>query len=163
MCHFSSFRGMGVTVFLWHESEAQGLSAHCNKKVGKHFSLPSLPFGSLSSPGWRMCPHLCWCLMYLKWNKRPLLWLNLSQTGIVIIGYPRETELTQSETPPTAITDSIILSKGTYNINDIHLILSSINLSKRSLKFKDYGNVTVFEECLYSAFFIFNYSWTVGN
>ena len=70
----------------------------------------------------------------------------------------QQTELTQSETPPTAITDSIILSKGTYNINDIHLILSSINLSKRSLKFKDYGNVTVFEECLYSAFFIFNYS-----
>ena len=24
-------------VFLRHESEAQGLSAHCNKKVGKHF------------------------------------------------------------------------------------------------------------------------------
>ena len=24
-------------VFLWHESEAQGLSAHCNEEVGKHF------------------------------------------------------------------------------------------------------------------------------
>ena len=72
---------------------------------------------------------------------------------------------TQSETPPTAITDSIILSKGTWSINDIHLILSSINSSKRSLKFKHYGNVTVFEECLYSTFFIFmiNYSRTVGN
>jgi len=43
------------------------------------------------------------------------------------------------------------------------LILSSINSSKRSLKFKDYGNVTVFEECSYSTFFIFNYSRTVGN
>ena len=82
------------------------------------------------------------------------MWPNLSQTGTVIIGYPRETELTQSETPPTAITASIIPSKGTYSINDIHLILSSINSSKRSLKFKDYGNVTVFEECLYSTFFI---------
>ena len=36
-------------VFLRHESEAQGLSAHCNKNV---------------------------------------LWLNLSETGIVIIVYP---------------------------------------------------------------------------
>ena len=126
---------------------------------------PSLPFplAPLSSPGWRVCPHLCWCLMCLKWNKRPLLWPNLSQTGIVIIGYPRETELTQSETPPTAITDSIILSKHTYSINDIYLILSSINSSKRSLKFKDYGNMTVFEECLYSTFIIFNCSRTVGN
>ena len=56
-------------------------------------------------------------LMCLKWNKRSLLWPNFSQAGIVIIGYPRETELTQSETLPTAITDSIILSKGTWSIN----------------------------------------------
>ena len=35
-----------IYVFLWHESEAQGLSAHCIKKVRKHFSLPSLPFCS---------------------------------------------------------------------------------------------------------------------
>ena len=35
-----------IYVFLWQEGEAQGLSAHCNKKVGNHFSLPSLPFGS---------------------------------------------------------------------------------------------------------------------
>ena len=40
MCHFSSYWGGGVPailekiyVFLWHESEAQDLSAHCNKKV----------------------------------------------------------------------------------------------------------------------------------
>ena len=42
MCHLSSFSGGGVPairdiiyVFLWHESEAQDLSAHCNKKVTK--------------------------------------------------------------------------------------------------------------------------------
>ena len=29
-------------------------------------------------------PHVC----ILKWNKQPLLWPNLSQTRIVIIGYP---------------------------------------------------------------------------
>ena len=29
----------------------------------------------------------------------------------------QQTELTQSKTPPTAITDSIILSKGTWSIN----------------------------------------------
>ena len=75
----------------------------------------------------------------------------------------QQTELTQSETPPTAVIDSIILSKGTYSINDVDLILSSINSGKRSLKFKDYGNVTVFEECLYPTLFIFNYSLTVGN
>ena len=38
----------------------------------------------------------------------------------------------------------------------------SINASKRSLKFKDYGNVTVFEECLYFTFFTYNCSQTVG-
>ena len=128
-----------------------------------HFHLPdggcALTFAGINLLVYLDFPSL----KCLKWNKRPLLWPNLSQTGIVIIGYPRETELTQSKTPPTAITDSIILSKGTYSINDIDLILSSINSSKRSLKFKDYGNVTVFEECLYSTFLIFNYSWTVGN
>ena len=41
---FSAIRDI-IYVFLWHDSEAQGLSAHCNKKVGEHFSLPSLPFG----------------------------------------------------------------------------------------------------------------------
>ena len=42
MYDFSSFWGGGVPairdiiyVFLWHESEAQDLSAHCNKKVTK--------------------------------------------------------------------------------------------------------------------------------
>ena len=49
-------------MFIRHESEAQSLSAHHNKKVGKHFSIPSVPFpfAPLSSPGWRVCPHLCW-------------------------------------------------------------------------------------------------------
>ena len=45
MCHFSSYWGGGRSchpgqniVFLRHESEAQSLSAHCNKKVGTiHF------------------------------------------------------------------------------------------------------------------------------
>ena len=31
----------------------------------------------------------------------------------------QQTELTQSKTPPTAITDSIMLSKGTWSIKDI--------------------------------------------
>ena len=52
-----------------------------------------------------------------------------------LLGIQSQTELTHSETPPTAITDSIILSKGRYCITDIHLILSSINSSKRWLKF----------------------------
>ena len=49
-------------MFIRHESEAQSLSAHSFKKVGKHFSIPSVPspFAPLSSPGWRVCPHLCW-------------------------------------------------------------------------------------------------------
>ena len=33
----------------------------------------------------------------------------------------QQTELTQSKTPPTAITDSIILSKGTWSINFFRL------------------------------------------
>ena len=49
-------------MFIIHESEAQSLSPHYKKKVGKHFSIPSVssPFAPLSSPGWRVCPHLCW-------------------------------------------------------------------------------------------------------
>ena len=45
-----------------HESEAQSLSPHYNKKVGKHFSIPSVlsPFAPLSSPEWRVSCHLCW-------------------------------------------------------------------------------------------------------
>ena len=51
MCHFSSYWGGAIPaildiiyVFLWHESEAQGLSVHCNKKVGKlELSLLGIP------------------------------------------------------------------------------------------------------------------------
>ena len=50
-----------ICMFTRHESEAQSLSPHYNKKVGKHFSIPSVPFpfAPLSSPGWRVYPHLC--------------------------------------------------------------------------------------------------------
>ena len=70
MCHSSSYWGWGVPaildiiyVFLWHESEAKGLSASlltATRKLENIF--PSLPsrFAPLSSPGWRVCPHLCW-------------------------------------------------------------------------------------------------------
>ena len=69
MCHFSSYQWGGVPailniicMFIRHESKAQSLSPHYNKKVGKHFSIPSAlsPFAPLSSPRWRVCPHLCW-------------------------------------------------------------------------------------------------------
>ena len=55
MCHFSSYQWGGVPaipniicMFIRHESEAQSLSPHYNKKVGKHFSIPSYgaPFAS---------------------------------------------------------------------------------------------------------------------
>ena len=51
-----------VIMFMSHESEAQSVSAHYNKKVGKHFSIPRVPFpfAPLSSPGWRVWRHLCW-------------------------------------------------------------------------------------------------------
>ena len=69
MCHLPSCQRGGVPailnimcMFIRHESEAQSLSPHYNKKVGKHFSIPAVPFpfAPLSSPGWRVCPHLCW-------------------------------------------------------------------------------------------------------
>ena len=117
--------GHYICVFMTWKPKTSLLTAR--RKLENIF--PSLPFPlvPLPSPGWRVCPHLCGInlLVYLdfpslkclKWNRRPLLRPNLSQTGIVIIGYPRETELAQSETPPTAITDLIILSKGTCSIN----------------------------------------------
>ena len=43
-------------VFLWHESEVQGLSAYCNKKVGKHF----LMVGSRLAVKWS-CTGPRWC------------------------------------------------------------------------------------------------------
>ena len=51
-----------ICMSIRHESKEQHLSAHYNKKVGKHFSIPSVPspFAPFSSPGWRVCPHLCW-------------------------------------------------------------------------------------------------------
>ena len=53
MCHLPSYQRGGVPailnimcMFIRHESEAQSLSPHYNKKVGKHFFHPfsSLPF-----------------------------------------------------------------------------------------------------------------------
>ena len=66
MCHLPSYQRGGVPailnimcMFIRHESEAQSLSPHYNKKVGKHFSIPAVPFpfAPLSSPGWRVCPQ----------------------------------------------------------------------------------------------------------
>ena len=61
--NFSKSLGGGVPairdiiyVFLWHESEVQGLSAHCNKKVGKHF----LMVGSRLAVKWS-CTGPRWC------------------------------------------------------------------------------------------------------
>ena len=100
-----------IYVFLWHESEAQGLSAHWNKKVGKHFPLPSLLF-------W-----LHFHLPLLDFLDFPsLICLNeinghfcgqIYQTGIHC-RVSQQTKLTPSKTTPTAITDSIMLSKGTW-------------------------------------------------
>ena len=44
-----------ICVFLKHEIEAQSPSAHRNREIMKHFSLPFLPFSfsPLYSPGWR--------------------------------------------------------------------------------------------------------------
>ena len=69
MCQISSYQWGGVPailniicMFIRHESEAQSLSPHYDKKIGKHFSIPSVPspFVPVSSPGWRVCPHFCW-------------------------------------------------------------------------------------------------------
>ena len=65
-------------MFIRRESTAQSFTGHYNKKVGKHFSIPSVPSPSapLSSPGWQVCLHLSWdnlleypdfpCLICLK-------------------------------------------------------------------------------------------------
>ena len=104
-----------LCVFLRHESKEHRLSAQCNKRT----FLPSLPspFAFPSSPGWRVCPHLCWDNLHVYRDFPSFICLNghscgqiyPMQTGIVmIILVAQQTELTQSETPPTAITDSII-------------------------------------------------------
>ena len=174
MCHFSSFWGSYchpahyICAFMTWKRGTRPLCS-LQQESWKTFSLPfpslwlhfhlpdggcALTFAAINLLVYLDFPSLM-CLNELNGHSCGQIYpkLELSLLG----------RATQSESPPTAITDSIILSKGTYSINDIHLILSSINLSKRSLKFKDYGNVTVFEECLYSTFFIFNYSRTVGN
>ena len=98
MCHFFSYQLEGapviqdiiICVFLRHESEAQSLSA------------------PLSSPGWWVCPQLCWdkfswasgfsYYYMLKWNKRPLLRPKSSQTGIVLIWYPSKQSSAKART-----------------------------------------------------------------
>ena len=69
MFHFFSYQWGGIPAVLniicmsiRHERKEQHLSTHYNKKVGKHFSIPSVPspFAPLSSPGWQVYPHLCW-------------------------------------------------------------------------------------------------------
>ena len=137
MCHFSSYHWGGVPailniicMFIRHESEAQSLSPHYNKKVGKHFSIPSVPspFAPLSSPGWRVCPHFCWDNVLEYPDFPSLICLNEINGHSCGQIYPKlefshywvsqQTELTQSKTPPTAITDSIILSEGTWSMKN---------------------------------------------
>ena len=57
----------------------------------------------------------------------------------------QQTELTQSKTPPTAITDSIILSKGTWSVNRRATNIISRNEAERlSLK----SNISIAKQCL---------------
>ena len=57
----------------------------------------------------------------------------------------QQTELTQSKTPPTAITDSIILSKGTWSVNRRARNIISRNEAERlSLK----SNISIAKQCL---------------
>ena len=106
-------------MYVRHESEAQSLFPHYNKKVGNHFSIPSVhsPFAPLSSPGWRVCPHLCWDNL-LEYPHFPSLiclkeinghyWGQIHpKPELSLFGIPTK-ELTQRETPPKAITDLII-------------------------------------------------------
>ena len=126
MCHFSSYQWGGVPailnimcMFIRHESEAQSLSPHYNKKVGKHFSIPSVPspFAPLSSPGWRVCPHLCWDNLLEYPDFPSLICLKEINGHYVAKLIPNRNchylvsqliELTQRETPPKAIPDLII-------------------------------------------------------
>ena len=106
-------------MFIRHESEAQSLSPHYNKKVGKHFSIPSVPFpfAPLSSPGWRVCPHLCWDNLLEYPDFPSLICLKEINGHYVAKLIPNRNchylvsqliELTQGETPPKAVPDLII-------------------------------------------------------
>ena len=56
----------------------------------------------------------------------------------------QQTELTQSKTPPTAVTDSIILSKGTWSVNRRATNIISRNEAERlSLK----SNISIAKQC----------------
>ena len=70
-----------LCVFLRHESEAQRLSAQCNKRTFL-LSLPS-PFASPSSPGWLVCPLPCWdnLHVYPDFPSFTLLWPKLSHAN----------------------------------------------------------------------------------
>ena len=126
MCHLPSYQRGGVPailnimcMFIRHESEAQSLSPHYNKKVGKHFSIPSVPFpfAPLSSPGWRVCPHLCWDNLLEYPDFPSLICLKEINGHYVAKLIPNRNchylvsqliELTQGETPPKAVPDLII-------------------------------------------------------
>ena len=108
-----------MCMFIRHESEAQSLSPHYNKKVGKHFSIPSVPFpfAPLSSPGWRVCPHLCWDNLLEYPDFPSLICLKEINGHYVAKLIPNRNchylvsqliELTQGETPPKAVPDLII-------------------------------------------------------
>ena len=94
MCQISSYQWGGVPailniicMFIRHESEAQSLSPHYDKKIGKHFSIPSVPspFVPVSSPGWRVCPHFCWdnLLEYPDFPSLIRLWPNSKKPWVL--------------------------------------------------------------------------------
>ena len=135
MCHFSSYWGGGVPaileiiyVFLWHESEAQGLSAHCSLQqeswktffppippVLLHFHLPDGGC-ALTFAGKKLLdfPSLI-CLNEINGHSCGQIYPKLEFSHYWV---SQQTELTQSKTPPTAITDSIILSEGTWSMKN---------------------------------------------
>ena len=83
------------------------------------FSIPSVPFpfAPLSSPGWRVCPHLCWDNLLEYPDFPSLICLKEINGHYVAKLIPNRNchylvsqliELTQGETPPKAIPDLII-------------------------------------------------------
>ena len=132
MCHFSSYWGGGVPaileiiyVFLWHESELQGLCS-LQQESWKTFFPPippvllhfHLPDGgcALTFAGKKLLdfPSLI-CLNEINGHSCGQIYPKLEFSHYWV---SQQTELTQSKTPPTAITDSIIPSEGTWSMKN---------------------------------------------
>ena len=67
MCHFSSYWGEGVPairdiILYFYDMKARHKASLLTATRKLENIFPSLPsrFAPLSSPGWRVCPHLCW-------------------------------------------------------------------------------------------------------